>query len=109
VIQTVHLRDKPIQFNYLTAEIVEILNTAATWSWRTGVTVWLTSLNDHEHGDSSLHYYDYAVDFDTREAGDLQRLYRYLRDKLDHRFDVVFEGNHVHVEFELGKPKSGRN
>jgi len=109
MLETVHLRGKPLSWVYLTPQVVEILNAAAVWSHRTGVTVMVTSLNDHGHGTNSLHYRDAAVDFDTAKGSDLERLSGSLRSQLGPGYDVLNEGNHVHVEWDLGKPRSGRS
>lgn len=105
MIKTAHLRGLPLSWNYLHPPIVEALNVAAVWSHRSDKVVILTSVNDHEHGPRSLHGKDWAIDLDVEgnATADLQRLSTYLRKHLGPEFDVVFEGNHVHVEFELGK------
>jgi len=105
VIETVHLRGLPLRWNYLHEPMVRVLNVASTWGHRSGLRVYLTSVNDHEHGEGSLHGRDWAMDFDVQgnRTVDLQRLAAYLRKHLGPEFDVVFEGNHVHVEMELGK------
>jgi hypothetical protein len=105
VIETVHLRGLPLRWGYLHEPMVRVLNMAAIWSHRSGLTVQLTSFNDHEHGPRSLHDTNWALDFDVagNRTADLQRLSSYLRKHLGPEFDVVFEGNHVHVEFDLGK------
>lgn len=105
MITTVHLRGQPLSWTYLHPPMVEALNVAAVFSHRAGLVVYLTSFNDHEHGPNSLHGKDWAIDLDVQGnvTADLQRLSTYLRKHLGPEFDVVFEGNHVHVEFELGK------
>lgn len=95
----------PVCFNYLHEPVVRLLNLAATWSHRMGKHVLVTSGNDHQHGDSSLHYQDKAIDFDVEgnRTADLQLLATYLRKHAGPEFDILFEGNHVHGEHEASK------
>lgn len=66
----------------------------------------ITSGNDStEHGPSSLHYKDRAIDTRTSDwfcnvskmAEFLSFLYRIFPDNL---FDLIFEGDHLHIEYD---------
>jgi len=75
---------------------------ATIWAARSGVEVGINSLRDHSHMVGSLHYADFAVDLDT--AGDLWydliSLFDFLDEHLVAPFEVIFESNHIHVEFD---------
>ena len=60
----------------------------------------ITSLLDGKHSETSLHYTGCA--FDCRiYGGDInESIVKDLRQKLNHHYDVVLEGNHIHVEFQ---------
>lgn len=70
----------------------------------------VTSLTDsHEDRPKSLHNVGLAVDLRTRDipTGVVHAIFRQLQSVLDPLgFDVVFEGNHFHIEFD---PKNGEN
>lgn len=81
-------------------------------------TLWITSANDGEHKDGSLHYINRAFDFRTRNvtvpasadprAGSasilrekvLQEWASRIRAALGHNYDVVLEKDHLHVEWD---------
>ena len=60
----------------------------------------ITSLLDGKHSERSLHYTGCA--FDCRIYGEdvTASIVNDLRHKLNHHYDVVLEGNHIHVEFQ---------
>lgn len=66
----------------------------------------VTSGMDGKHSTGSLHYSGSALDFRTREL--LPKTQKKLRDEIKSRlgddFDVVLEGNHLHVEWQPKKP-----
>ncbi len=55
-----------------------------------------------KHSRASLHYVGNAFDLRTRHLGkDQIRLWiRDIKGVLGENFDVVFEGDHIHVEFQ---------
>jgi hypothetical protein len=61
---------------------------------------------DSKHMAGSLHYVGLAVDIGLPAADQKTVLLRDLRDALADDFDVVEEGNHIHIEFQ---PKRGVN
>lgn len=69
----------------------------------------ITSGNDSSHSKNSLHYQGRALDFRTRHIVDAKNnpdlakcnlLAREIRDSLGPDFDVLFENDHIHVEFD---------
>jgi hypothetical protein len=74
--------------------------------WRSlGETACVTSALDGSHSDGSLHYYGFALDFRTRYFNDQQitRARNTLVNRLPQPYDVVTEGNHMHIEFDINK------
>ena len=62
----------------------------------------ITSGFEGTHAHNSLHYKGLALDFRTRHLTDNQRVevMDHLRARLGDDYDVVFEGDHFHVEFD---------
>jgi hypothetical protein len=80
---------------------------AAESAWRdAGAECVVTSVIDGKHSQGSLHYAGAAVDIRTRNLAEpaLSRAINKLRESLGEDFDVVFEKDHVHVEFQPKKP-----
>ena len=61
-----------------------------------------TSALDSKHSKTSLHYIGYALDFRTRDMNKSeQEMFRIsMLGTLSDEYDVVLEGNHLHVEFQ---------
>ena len=68
----------------------------------------ITSALDSKHGYGSLHFRGDGVDLRTRHLQEhaVGPIIDEMKDKLGPDFDVVLEGNHIHVEFQ---PKTGIN
>ena len=76
----------------------------------------VTSCTEARHGRGSKHYGGYALDFRTRhltksvdEADGMpiragRRANAMIRDALGPDFDVVFETDHIHVEYDPKEP-----
>lgn len=66
-------------------------------------TVWITSANDAKHKLGSLHYQNKAFDFRVRNLVNKAELPGWvdrIRHKLGPDYDVLNEGDHIHVEFD---------
>ena len=57
------------------------------------------------HSAGSLHYYGYAVDLRTNyfSASEISSVVQALKEELCSDYDVVFEGTHIHVEYNKAK------
>ena len=62
----------------------------------------ITSLNDSGHSHTSLHYSGNAVDLGVIGFVDAQRakLAQEINGALGTDFDVLDEGNHIHIEYQ---------
>jgi hypothetical protein len=93
-----------VRIGRFTERLADVLLHAAAWSLVSRVGVEVNSINDGPgvHMATSLHYFDLAIDLDTvgDKSSDLEQLAEYLRRWLDPQYDVLFEGNHVHVEWD---------
>lgn len=91
-----------------TPQLTCVLALAAHWSLRTRVGVEVNSIDDGAPGrvGDTLHGYSLAIDLDTvgDKLPDLQDLAEFLRRTLDPQYDLVWEGNHVHVEWDVHRP-----
>lgn len=93
-----------VRIRALTPQLTEMLAAAAVWSEQTRIDVEVNSINDGDtiHQHDSLHGYDLAIDLDTvgDKTPDLKLLYRFLRRVMAPQYDVVFENDHIHVEWD---------
>ena len=94
---TVNLKECGFEIGYA-ARIIEVIYKSY------GVECILTSGDDSKHSSNSLHYKGNAIDIRTKNipanslllliVGDIKRELEILG------FDVVFEGDHLHVEYD---------
>jgi len=83
-------------------QLFEIIDAARVVYAMVGKEVVITSGIDGTHSIRSLHYRGLALDLRTRHLSDDERLEveEGLRAKLGADFDVVFEFDHFHVEYD---------
>lgn len=103
------LRFKPeVRISYLDDRLATLFAGACLWSLRARVDVEVNSVEDGAsvHMTGSLHAYSLAVDFDTvgDKRADTLALAEWFRRQLPPQFDVIFEGDHVHVEWDARRP-----
>lgn len=63
----------------------------------------ITSGLDGVHSENSLHYVGRALDFRTRHidtVGQRKALTKRIAKALGDEYDVIFEGDHIHVEHD---------
>lgn len=99
------LRFKPeVRISRLHDRLAVVLETACVWSLRSRVDVEINSIEDGAaiHMPTSLHAFGLAIDIDTvgDKPADLQSLAEFMRVWLEPIYDVVFEGDHLHVEWD---------
>jgi hypothetical protein len=82
--------------------IFEMILAARNAYGKLGKDVIITSGIDGAHSSNSLHYKGRALDFRTRHLSDGERVevMASLRSHLGDDFDVVFEGDHFHCEYD---------
>jgi len=85
-----------------------IFLNSSMWSNRSGQGVVINSIDDGKHGTDTLHGLSLAVDLDTEgdDPKDLESLFQYLRRTMPAQYDVIFEGDHVHVEWDVKRNES---
>ena len=78
------------------------------WARDIGVdTLWLSSGCDRTHSKRSLHYKGYAFDIVPHPNTYMTEQYSAaLQLRVGKFYDVVFEGNHIHLEYD---PDTGVN
>jgi len=72
-----------------------------------GVDLVLTSIVDGSHSRGSRHYQGDAIDLRTRNFptdADAKTASDRIRERLGADYDVVLEGNHIHVEYDPKTP-----
>lgn len=103
---------EPLRIMFLEPELVKVINLASVWSARNGAHVRITSLNDHKHSKSSLHYEDKAVDFQVYDPATKQLskegmggLAQFFKQNLELGWDVVWDSpghyRHIHCEWDI--------
>ena len=67
-----------------------------------GMECVITAGNDGQHMSESRHYAGKAIDVRTRTVpeGSLDHLVGRIRECLGKNYDVVLEGDHLHVEYD---------
>ena len=92
----------------LTPQIVLAIVIAGGVYERDGLELVVTSVTDGRHMRGSLHYVGAAVDFrvprDDKGVPDGSQLRQRLAEALGPDFDVVDEGDHIHVEWQPKEP-----
>lgn len=95
------IKDRSVNLNGLKIEMRPVLKHAEKLWEDNGVELVVTSARDGLHSAGSLHYYGYAVDF---RVWGLEHMLNELCEKLQAYlggdYDVINEGNHVHVEYD---------
>ena len=82
--------------------LFEMIDAAKRAYYPLGYDVTITSGCEGTHSRKSLHYKGLALDFRTRMLDEDERIEveDSLRDILGDDYDVVFERDHFHVEFD---------
>ena len=68
-----------------------------------GVECVITSVTDSKHGTTSLHYAGCAVDLRTsvfKSEDYAKAVSDEIRQRLNIDYDVIFEGDHIHIEWQ---------
>ncbi len=67
-----------------------------------GLEFTLTSVTDGKHMVSSRHYIGQAADVRSRDIPEelIPQLLKTMKERLGECFDIVFEGDHFHLEYD---------
>ena len=65
-----------------------------------GIEPIITSTYEGSHSPGSLHYGNLAVDIRTKGVDECEDIVEELRVNLGAAYDVIWEPNHVHVEYD---------
>ena len=85
-------------------ESVNTILEAAEWTFQAnGYSCVCTSGTDGKHMQGSLHYKARAVDLRSRHVASdaLPAIVSELKERLGKDFDVILEGDHIHVEHDV--------
>ena len=85
----------------LKLEMRHVLKVANEVYKKYGQELVITSALDGTHSSGSYHYFGYALDFRTRYFTNeiAKKVAHEIRIKLSSDYFVLFEGNHIHVQF----------
>lgn len=95
------MKIKPgVRFANLQPQTVLAICVAESVWIDTGQQMTITSINDGRHSHTSLHYSGNAFDIRTRGIVNSHDLADRLDAMLGVDFDVIHEGDHIHVEYQ---------
>jgi len=99
------IRIKPgVDLSGIRSELVLALGVASAVYTTFGKNLTITSARDSKHKAGSKHYVGLAADLRTSAAGidavTAGRIQAELKEALGAQFDVVVEGDHIHLEFD---------
>lgn len=96
-----------VRIEYWRWELMPILLNASMWSTKMKVGVHISSIDDSQHGATTLHGLSLAVDMnvDSYKPDDRESLYQYLRKTIPVGYDVICETDHVHIEYDPKRPE----
>jgi hypothetical protein len=101
-----------VWFKFISWEFTVAAQTVFSVYQNYSLIPWVTSGAEKEskHMDGSLHYMGLAWDFRVwglnnpqKVSDDIKRL---LQDA-DYHYDVIFEKDHIHIEYDTGKTRLG--
>jgi hypothetical protein len=98
------LRFEPtVRIVYFSEPLSKALHLASVWALVSKIGLVVNSIDDLQHGPTTLHGFSLAVDLDTEgdKPEDLRPLYGYLARHLPEGFEVLLERDHVHVEWDM--------
>ena len=96
-------KDSSVIVRDIKKELIHALAVAEDLWQGAGVELVVTSLNDGNHMEGSLHFEGRAADFRTWNIPSRMlktRLVEDLRKQLGPRYDVVVEKDHIHLEWD---------
>lgn len=96
------LKDDSINLVGLRPETLFAINVVYIVYKKHGRELVITSINDGKHSGSSLHYSGCAFDCRTSyfDTNTIKSVVSDIKDHLNKDFDVILEGDHIHVEFQ---------
>ena len=102
------LRFEPsVRIVYFSEPLSLALHMASVWALVSARAVVVNSIDDLQHGPTTLHGFSLALDLDTEGdvPADLPKLHGYLARHLPPGYEVLLERDHVHVEWDMHRPR----
>jgi hypothetical protein len=100
-----------VWFKFISWEFTVAAQTVFGVFQKYNVIPTVTSACDSKHMDGSLHYKGLGWDFRVWGLPDpekvTQEIKRLLQDA-DYHYDVIFEKDHIHIEYDVAKTKLGK-
>lgn len=103
---SVQLKDRSVDTSCLVTSVTDPIIEAAHMVFGSlGYEVVITSACDGEHMQGSLHYEGKALDLRCSVAwgfseADCEAIAAMMQERLGEDYDVVWEGTHLHVEYD---------
>lgn len=104
----IELKDDSINLSGMSPQILLALMVAENVYASYGTEVVITSVNDANHSSTSLHYSGNAVDirvWNLPEEVAPSVVADEIKAALNQHFDVLFEGDHIHIEYQPRNPQ----
>lgn len=99
------LKDSSVQIQGIRPEMMFAIIVADQEYTKLGHELVITSINDGAHSLTSLHYSGCAIDMRTSmlTIKEAQHVTLKIKEKLGLDYDVLYETNHIHLEFQPRK------
>ena len=97
------VKDNSIRVGGIRPELLIAVMVANEVYTEIGKELVITSVTDGKHSDTSLHYTGSAFDCRIYDDSDMEFVITKMKDRLKIDYDVVLEGNHIHVEYQPRK------
>ena len=79
---------------------LQFIEKSIKWLENKDYVMTITSARDGNHMVNSLHYKGSAIDIRSRDMKDPLLVSQGLNNILGPDFDVIFEGDHTHIEYD---------
>lgn len=89
-----------VKLTGLRAELFVAIMVADQVYAEVGRELVITSVVDSKHSATSLHYAGSAFDCRIYDDMDNEKIKATIKERLGIDFDVILEGNHIHVEYQ---------
>jgi len=97
------VKDNSIRVGGIRPELLIAVMVANEVYTEIGKELVITSVTDGKHSDTSLHYTGCAFDCRIYDDSDMEFVITKIKDRLKIDYDVVLEGNHIHIEYQPRK------
>lgn len=99
----IQIKSKTVNLDNVSRHIYYAISVAAEVYEGYGVDLVITSVRDSKHSEGSFHYIGFAFDirvWNLPKEVDYQIVSNQIAKELGDDYDVIFEVNHIHCEYD---------